>query len=102
MAVLYGSSLLDGKHFMAQILLNQMLSQLQGLEPQELQQLTEAIQLQLAPAITTSNQTDFRQALIASGLVRQMKSPPAKPIANRQLIQVQGKAVSQSIIEERR
>jgi hypothetical protein len=87
---------------MAQVLLNQMLGQLQSLEPQELQQLTEAIQLQLAPPIATSDQTAFRQALVASGLVRQLKNPAAKSISDRAVIQVQGKAISQSILEERR
>jgi hypothetical protein len=87
---------------MSQVLLNQMLSQLQSLAPQELQQLTEAIQLQLAPSIATSNQTAFRQALVASGLVRQLRNPAAKSIGDRSVIQVQGKAVSQSILEERR
>jgi hypothetical protein len=87
---------------MAQVLLNQMLGQLHSLEPQELQQLTEAIQLQLAPPISTSNQTAFRQALVASGLVRQLRNPAAKPIGDRAVIQVQGKAISQSILEERR
>jgi hypothetical protein len=87
---------------MAQVLLNQMLGQLQSLAPQELQQLTEAIQLQLAPPIATSDQTAFRQALVASGLVRQLKNPAAKSIGDRAVIQVQGKAISQSILEERR
>ncbi len=100
--MLCGPCFLDGNYVMAQVLLNQMLGQLQALEPQELQQLTEAIQLQLAPPIVTSDQTAFRQALMASGLVRQRQNPAARSIGDRPLIQVQGKSVSQSIIEERR
>jgi hypothetical protein len=102
-SIFSGPSSVDGQHPMAQLLLNQILSQLQALERQELQQLTEAIQLQLGPAHTAANPIAFREALLASGLVRQLKTRTAtKSITDRQPIQVQGKAVSQSIIEERR
>jgi hypothetical protein len=92
----------DGQLPMAQVLLNQMLHQIQALEPQELVQLTEAIQLQLGPANPAANPIAFRAALLASGLVQQLKPRTARTITDRQPIQVQGKSISQSIIEERR
>jgi tetratricopeptide (TPR) repeat protein len=44
----------------------------------------------------------FHQALLASGLVKQIKQPSRNPQSVRQLIQVQGKPISETIIEERR
>lgn len=47
-------------------------------------------------------QTTFHQALAASGLVRSVRSPAATPKNNFQPIPVQGQAVSQTILDERR
>ena len=44
----------------------------------------------------------FHAALLASGLVKEIKPPPLAGRSQRRLIQVQGKPVSQTIIEERR
>ncbi|HAG79914.1 MAG TPA: hypothetical protein DCL61_01815 [Cyanobacteria bacterium UBA12227] len=44
----------------------------------------------------------LHQALINSGLVKQIKHPAYEAIAEIQLIQVEGKPVSETIIEERR
>ena len=86
---------------MAQVILNQILSQLNTLEIEELQQLNQAIQKRLAHQELTQ-QAIFKKVLLASGLVKQHK----KPIDNQQprypLIQLKGKPVSQTIIEERR
>lgn len=87
---------------MAQVILNQILSQLNTLEIEELHQLNQAIQKRLAHQELTQ-QAIFNKALLASGLVKQLK----KPIDNQQprypLTQVKGsKPVSQTIIEERR
>jgi tetratricopeptide (TPR) repeat protein len=49
-----------------------------------------------------ANRLAFHRALLASGLVRQIKQPPRSQPSERQLIQVQGKPVSETIIEERR
>lgn len=86
---------------MAQVILNQILSQLNTLEIEELHQLNQAIQQRLAHQELTQ-QAIFHKALLASGLVKQHK----KPIDNQQprypLTQLKGKPVSQTIIEERR
>ncbi len=44
----------------------------------------------------------FHQALLASGLVKQIKKPLSYQLSARRLVQVQGKSVSETIIEERR
>ncbi|PHJ60717.1 hypothetical protein VF14_14270 [Nostoc linckia z18] len=82
--------------------LNQILKQLETLETTELQQLSQTIQKYLAVKEENLKQTAFHQALIDSGLVKQIKHFAYEPIAERRLIQVEGKPVSETIIEERR
>jgi hypothetical protein len=50
----------------------------------------------------TPQRTTFHKALLASGLVKQLKQPSNSQPTERRLIQVQGKPVSETIIEERR
>ncbi len=87
---------------MAQDTLNQIMSQLRTLELEELKQLHQTIQKYLADREETDKQAAFHQALINSGLVKQIKQPSYNPISERRLIQVEGKPVSETIIEERR
>ncbi|MDE0425485.1 MAG: hypothetical protein OXN25_11495 [Candidatus Poribacteria bacterium] len=44
----------------------------------------------------------FHQALLSKGLVKEVKNPSVTDAIERQLIEVKGKPVSQTIIEERR
>ncbi|MGL5807394.1 MAG: hypothetical protein ACRC11_18495 [Xenococcaceae cyanobacterium] len=87
---------------MPQAILNQILDQLQILEPSELQQLSQAIQRYLEDRETTTKRVAFHQALVESGLVRQIKNPTFERKTYQDLIQIQGESVSQTIIEERR
>ena len=76
---------------------------------------------EIAEAIKTLNSTDrshlrkllkeqdkaeelevFHQALLSQGLVKEVKKPPVPNTTDRQLIEVKGKPVSQTIIEERK
>ncbi|NET38172.1 MAG: hypothetical protein F6K19_40270 [Cyanothece sp. SIO1E1] len=86
---------------MTQVILDNILNQLEQLEPEELNQLSWAIQKYLADKAETTQRIKFYQALLASGLVKQLKIDHSKQ-TERQLIQVQGKPVSETIIEERR
>ena len=72
------------------------------LEPLELQQLNHALQRYLVGQRTTTQHTAFHQALLESGLVRQIKRSSFEPSIRQPLIQAQGEPVSQTIIEERR
>ncbi|PSB25772.1 hypothetical protein [Stenomitos frigidus] len=83
-------------------ILNQILDQLKTLEPSELQQLSQAIQHYLADQETAAQRVAFHQALVESGLVRQIKTPTFEQRTHQHLIQVQDGSVSQTIIEERR
>jgi hypothetical protein len=87
---------------MAQATLNQILSQLETLEPEELNQLNQTIQKHLAYKEKSRARAAFHQALLDSGLVKQIKRPCYDPISERRLYKVEGKPVSETIIEERR
>ena len=85
---------------MPHVILDQILEQLQSLGPAELQQLNQAVQDRLVNQEETK-QVAFHQALITSGLVKQIKKPSYnRPL--KQLIQVEGEPISRTIIEERR
>jgi len=86
---------------MTQAQLNQILEQLETLAPEELWQLHQVIQTHLADREQAIQQTKFHQALLTSGLVKQLKQPSSSQAAKRQLIPVQGKPVSETIMEER-
>lgn len=87
---------------MPQAILNQILNQLQVLEPSELQQLSQAIQKYLKDSDASAKRAAFHQTLVESGLVRQIKNPNFESRAHQRLIQVQGEPVSQTIVGERR
>ena len=87
---------------MPQTILKEILSQLDSLEQDELQQLNQAIQICLADKAQVNQITNFHQALLSSGLVKQIKQPADSKQHERNLIQAEGKPVSQTIIEERR
>lgn len=87
---------------MTQVTLDQILAQIETLELEELQQLNQAIQRYLADKQKTLQRAKFHKVLLTSGLVKQLKQPSYTRQTERQLIQVQGKPVSETIIEERR
>jgi len=87
---------------MAQAILDQILAQLEMLDLEELQQLNQAIQRYLSDQEETAKRATFDKALLGSGLVKQLKQPSDSRPSERRLIQVQGKPVSETIIEQRR
>lgn len=87
---------------MAQATLDQILAHIKTLELEELQQLNQAIQRYLADKAETAKRATFHKALLTSGLVKQLKQSSCTRQTERRLVQVQGKLVSETIIEERR
>jgi hypothetical protein len=87
---------------MTQAILTQILNQLETLELEELQQLNQTIQQYLMDKEEVDKQAVFHQSLLDAGLVKQIKRPSYQSITERRLIQVEGKPVSETIIEERR
>lgn len=86
---------------MAQSILHQILEQLKILELEELEQLSQAIQRRLADKEEVEQST-FHEALLVSGLVKQIKKPTYSQKTEQQLIRIQGEPVSETIIQERR
>jgi hypothetical protein len=86
---------------MSQATVNKILSQLETLEINELQQLQQSIQFRLLQQ-KTSQRSAFHQVLLTSGLVQQIKDASSKQSTEWQLIQIQGKDLSETILEERR
>jgi hypothetical protein len=82
-----------------------LLSQLETLEPKELQELSQAVQIRLQATQEVDKIAKFYDSLLSSGLVRHRKqiSPQqqVKPPLNRLLVEIQGKPISTTIIEER-
>jgi hypothetical protein len=60
---------------MSQAILNQILDRLHELEPSELEQLSQAIQIYLADREYSNKKASFHRALLESGLVKQIKNP---------------------------
>jgi len=87
---------------MAEAVLQRVLSEIPVLNQHELQLVQQAVQARLAPQSQAQKRRAFYHALRASDLVKQIKTRPASDTIQRQLVQVQGPPVSQTIIEERR
>jgi hypothetical protein len=87
---------------MAQATLDRILNELQSLEWDDLQQVEEAIRARRWHDVKEAEgEEQFRRALVASGLVAQYK--PGLPVYDDvPLIEIEGKPLSQTIIEERR
>ncbi len=78
-----------------------LLSQLETLEPKELQKLSQAIQARLQVTDQAHKMEKLYDSLLSSGLILQRKLPsPQQPI-KPPLIEIQGNPLSMTIIEER-
>jgi hypothetical protein len=82
--------------------LQQVLDQIKTLDFEELQQVNRAVQERLASQKLTSQRQAFYQALQTSGLVHHIKPHRSINQKERKLNEIQGKSISQTIIEERR
>lgn len=87
---------------MTQINLKQILNQLETLNPEELKQLNQMVQQSLTEREELNPQDSFHQSLLTMGLVKQIKHPVYEPISERNLIEIKGQPMSETIIEERR
>lgn len=87
---------------MAQAALQKILNQLRELDIEELKEVDQAVQQYLVAKSLTARRTVFDQVLLDSGLVDQLKQPHYRQETEQQLIKVQGKPLSETIIEERR
>jgi hypothetical protein len=91
-----------GRYIMLNERFDQVLEQVKTLSPNEQRRLQGVLDEILNQQEETRKMKAFHQALLASGLVKTIKTPSLTSTGERKLIRVQGKPVSETIIEERR
>jgi hypothetical protein len=87
---------------MAKATLDRIMKEIKTLAPDERRQLREMLDALMVPAEEEDKRQALHQALRAAGLLTQIRQPRATDIPHRRRIEVQGKPVSETIIEERR
>lgn len=87
---------------MTRIVLQEILNRLEKLEVDELEELNQFLQQYIANKEESNQTKAFHQALLSSGLVKQIKHPIYRQTTQEQLIHLEGKPISETIIEERR
>jgi hypothetical protein len=88
---------------MLQTPLEQVLHQIRSLKPEELRQVSRAIQESLQSSNEASRQREkFHSALLASGLVKQIVRSSSTSLRKPLQFRVEGKPISETLIEERR
>lgn len=87
---------------MAKATLARIVEEIKTLAPDERRQLREMLDAMTVPAEEEDKLKALRQALRAAGLVTQVRQSRATDTPHRRWIEVQGKPVSETIIEERR
>ena len=80
----------------------QVLEMIRELDTDELREVRQAVDAQLGQQGEASGREAFRRALLEAGLVQEFKAPPIRPAEERPLVPIQGKPLSETIIEERR
>ena len=86
---------------MAKATLDQIVKEIKTLAPDERWQLREILDAMMVPTGEEEKRKALHQALRAAGLVTQVRQPRATDTPNRRRIEVQGRPVSETIIEER-
>lgn len=86
---------------MTQATLVKLISQLEVLEIDELQKLSQAIKVRLNKVDDSDKLAGFYSSLLTSGLVSHVKTIYSKQQPRLSLIAIQGNPISQTIIEER-
>ena len=79
-----------------------VLEMIQQLDPDELRQVQRAVEARLKQQDEAAALEAFHQALVASGLVKTIKRVLPRSDEGRPLVPIQGKPLSETIIEERR
>ena len=87
---------------MTQATLVKLISQLEVLEIEELQKLSQAIKVRLNTVDESDKLAGFYSSLLTSGLVSHVKPIYSKQQPRLSLIAIQGNPISQTIIEDRR
>lgn len=87
---------------MSQLVLNQVLTQISMLDRDELLRVDQAVRERLDIPSDAAKIEAFHRALLASGLVREIKESVGEDSIEWEPVLLEGNPVSQSIIDERR
>ncbi len=89
---------------MAKVTLERVLEEVKALTANEQQQLREALDRLLSATESLSAEDELERRLFEAGLLSEIKPPVTDlaPYRDRKLIEVKGKPLSETIIEERR
>jgi len=78
------------------------LSEVETLSIEEKSKLIQALQSEADSADEDARTEAFHQSLLASGMVKELKQPDRTPDRMPPLIQVSGRPLSETVIEDRR
>ena len=87
---------------MAQATLVHILEEIKTLKPDELQEVERTVRELLKPTSREAEREVMLHVLEKSGLVKEIKRPPMIARSEHPLVPIQGKPLSETIIEERR
>jgi hypothetical protein len=87
---------------MGRAVITRVLQMIRELREDELRQVRQAVDVQIEEQSKGSGREAFHRALLSSGLVKEIKAPPLRADEERPLVPIQGKPLSETIIEERR
>lgn len=81
-----------------------IIREVQALSPDDQRRVREALdQVAPVPAVSDPAEEAFERELVEAGVLRKRKPPDSRSVARpRQLVQVKGKPLSETIIEDRR
>ncbi|MGB9180427.1 MAG: hypothetical protein WCB68_14440 [Pyrinomonadaceae bacterium] len=84
--------------------LEKVLNEVKTLSPDDLRRLREEVDRMLEPPRAQMTEDEFEQMLLAKGIISSIPSRDLDPeeFRRRQPIEVKGKPVSETLIEERR
>ena len=87
---------------MAQGILERILQEIKTLKPEELLQVQQAVQAQLAPPSYAPAEEQVLQEMLKVGLLTEIKPRCPDRQDDYPLVPIQGKPLSETILEERR
>lgn len=87
---------------MAQATLNRVLADIRSLELSELGPVERALKERLETAGYSPEEWTAMQALVAAGLMKEIKPRYSQSVLNHTPVPIQGKPLSETILEERR
>lgn len=87
---------------MGQSVLDRVLHDIQRLQPHELTRVRHAVEDRLTPTPTADEEERFLEALLHAGLVTEIKRPTRASKLDRPAVPINGRPLSETIVEERR